>query len=367
MIEFTFETRTKLIFGPGCIRQIGDTARSLGFKRTLLVCDRGLVAAGHGGRATNLLHNAGIDVYGFHDFQENPDSGMIEVGRQFAENNEVDSIVALGGGSSLDCAKGINFVLTNGGRMQDYWGYGKAVQPLLPMIGVPTTTGTGSEAQSYALITDAATHRKMACGDPKAAFQAALLDPELAASQPRQVLAVTGYDAISHAVETFVSTRRNPMSECFSREAWDLLSRNYERALHAPRDIDAIGEMQLGAFLAGLAIENSMLGATHACANPLTQRYGTTHGIAIAQLLSHVVKWNSAEVGARYKDLHSELPERLRDLARAGGLPVSLSETEVPKHDIPLLAEDAVEQWTGRFNPRPFSVEGALEIYECAY
>ena len=145
----------------------------------------------------------------FHDFDANPDSRMVEAGRAVAASCRVDSIVALGGGSSLDCAKGINFVLTNGGTMRDYRGFGKATRPMLPSIGVPTTAGTGSEAQSYALISDSETHAKMACGDPKAAFRIALLDPELTVTQPRAVTAIAGYDAISHAVESYVTTRRS--------------------------------------------------------------------------------------------------------------------------------------------------------------
>ena len=140
-------------------------------------------------------------MWTFHDFGANPDTAMVERGRLLAAEAQVDSIVALGGGSSLDCAKGINFVLTNGGNARDYRGYGKATRPMLPMIGVPTTAGTGSEAQSYALISDAETHEKMACGDPGAAFRIALLDPELTVSQPPPVTAIAGYDAISHAVE----------------------------------------------------------------------------------------------------------------------------------------------------------------------
>jgi alcohol dehydrogenase len=132
------------------------------------------------------LRLQGIVVIPFHDFATNPDTSMVERGRSFAVTQGIDSIVALGGGSSMDCAKGINFVLTNGGRMQDYWGYGKATQPLLPMIGVPTTSGTGSEAQSYALISDVETHVKMACGDPKAAFRVAILDPELTVRNRKQ-------------------------------------------------------------------------------------------------------------------------------------------------------------------------------------
>ena len=257
----------------------------------------------------------------FHDFGANPDTVMIEAGRAFAASAGIDSIVGLGGGSSMDCAKGINFVLTNGGRMQDYWGYGKASQPMLPMIGIPTTAGTGSEAQSFALISDAETHVKMACGDAKAAFRVAILDPALTASQPAGVRAAAGYDAISHAVESYVSTARNSASDLFAREAWRLLDSAYERVMNSPGDLEALGSMQLGAHYAGIAIEHSMLGATHACANPLTARYGTTHGVAIAALLSHVVRWNRAD---RYADLSPDLADRVERLAEAAGLPTRL-------------------------------------------
>jgi alcohol dehydrogenase len=267
----------------------------------------------------------------------------------------------------LDCAKGINFVLTNGGRIEDYRGYGKAARPMLPMIGIPTTAGTGSEAQSYAVISDAETHVKMACGDPQAAFRVALLDPCLTVSQPFAVTATSGYDAISHAVETFVTTKRTGMSECFSREAWRLLAAHYERVLAKPEDLEARAAMQLGAYLAGAAIELSMLGATHACANPLTARYGTVHGVAIASLLAHVVRWNSAVLDGRYAELAPNLADRLEAMAAAGGLPARVRAAGARAEDLPSLAEEAAQQWTGRFNPRPFDREGALEVYRCAY
>jgi alcohol dehydrogenase len=280
----------------------------------------------------------------------------------------------LGGGSSLDCAKGINFLFTNGGAMRDYRGFGKASKPMLPGIGIPTTAGTGSEAQSYALISDAETHQKMACGDPKAAFQVAILDPVLTVSQPQQVTAEAGYDAISHAVESFVTTKRNPVSNLFAREAWRLLDANYERVLTEPRDLVARGAMLLGAHLAGVAIEQSMLGATHACANPLTANYGTTHAIAIAVMLQHVVRWNSEMVHKDYDELLNaagragqSLPERLNQLARAGALPRTLIEIGVPRGDLPQLAAATAKEWTGTFNPRPFDPAAALELYEKAY
>ena len=235
MTAFDFTVRTRVVFGEGALAQLGTLARELTFSRTLIVADKGIVAAGIAARAVESLKTAGIISHLFADFDANPDTRMVEAGRLYAASAAIDSIVAVGGGSSLDCAKGINFVLTNGGSMRDYRGHDKALLPMLPSIGVPTTAGTGSDAQSYALISDAETHAKMACGDPKAAFRVAILDPALTVSQPKAVTAVAGYDALSHAVESFVTARRTAMSDVFAREAWRLLEANYERVLAAPR------------------------------------------------------------------------------------------------------------------------------------
>jgi alcohol dehydrogenase len=357
-----------VLFGEGRFQELGALAHELGFTRTLVVADPGLQATGYAAQALALLSAAGVEAFAFHDFSSNPDSEMIEAGRLFASTRSVDSLIGLGGGSSLDCAKGINFVLTNGGGMRDYLGFGKASQPMLPMIAIPTTAGTGSEAQSYALISDAVTHVKMACGDPKAAFRAAILDPLLTRSQPREVTATAGYDAISHAVESYVTTRRTPASVGFAREAWRLLATNFERVLSDPCDLEARGAMLLGAHFAGIAIENSMLGATHACANPLTAHYGTTHGVAIAALLPHVVRWNQIAAADLYRELgEGDLAEKLARLADMAGLPGRLRDLNIPADALPSLAEEAAAQWTGKFNPRPFGAAAALEIYHCAY
>ena len=380
MQPFDFRLPTRVIFGEEALRKLGDVARQLGFRRSLLVADQGLVACGHVEKASGILAKADVEVIPFHGFDVNPDSDMVEEGSAFAAGGRIDSIIGFGGGSSMDCAKGINFVLTNGGTIERYWGFGKACKPMLPMIAVPTTAGTGSEAQCYALISNAQSKVKMACGDPKAAFRIAILDPSLTVTQPSSVTAAAGFDAIAHAVETYVTTRRTPISEAFSREAWRLLEGNYERVLARSDDLDARGAMQLGAYCAGVAIENSMLGATHACANPLTARYGTIHGEAIASLLPSVVRWNGVVAGACYGELCNLCPAdssdvnpsrrlaaRLERLAEAGGLPGGLSSLGVRKEDIGVLAEEAEEQWTGQFNPRPFHAAGALEIYRCAF
>jgi len=376
---FDFAARTRLVFGPGTLDRLGDLAREAGFRRTLLVSDPGLARSGHADRAHGILARAGVEVVEFHDFAPEPDSAMVESGAQVVRAAQIDSMVAVGGGSSLDCAKGLNFVLTNGGRMADYRGYGKATAPMLPMIAVPTTAGTGSEAQSYALISDSRTHDKMACGDPKAAFRVAILDPELTVSLPRHVTAATGYDALSHAVESYATTRRNPLSTVFAREAFRLLEGNFERVLDAPKDLEARAAMMLGAHLAGLAIEASMLGATHACANPLSARYGTVHGVAIALFLPHVVRWNAEAAGPLYAELlrasgrrpapdpAGAVADRLEQLAVHAGLPRGLRAAGVSRDHLPALAAHAAEQWTGRFNPRPLDADGALELYGRAW
>ena len=375
---FDFQLRTRLVFGAGAVEQLGHVARELRFTRPLVVADPGLLKAGHVERAMRLLGTAGLDPVPFHDFDVNPDSDMIERGRAHTEPLGVDAIIGLGGGSSLDCAKGINFLLTNGGAMADYQGYGKASRPLLPMIAVPTTAGTGSEAQSYAVIADAETGLKMACGDAKAAFRVALLDPELTLSQPEGVTSAAGFDAIAHAVETAVTKRRTPVSTLFSHEAFRLLSTNYERVMAAPHDIDARGAMLLGAFYAGLAIEQSMLGAAHACANPLTARYKIAHGVALALLLPHVVQWNAGADAELYAPIAAtlngaggsssdRLAEWLMEVRRAGGFPHRLRDAGVPEDSLASLADLASRQWTAAFNPRQLDQPDALEVYRCAY
>ena len=369
-ISFDFHARTRLIYGCGVSARLGELARALGVRRTLLVADPGMIAAGYAATAAGHLDTAGLGVVTFSEFGENPDSLMVEAGRQFAAPLRIDAIVGLGGGSSLDCAKGINFLLTNGGRMADYRGYGRAATPLLPMILIPTTAGTGSEAQSYAVISDAATHMKMACGDPSAAARIALLDPELTLSAPRRVTALAGYDALAHAVETWVTTKRTLLSDSFARTAWELLTGAYERLLGEPSDIEARAAMLAGAHFAGMAIEQSMLGAAHACANPLTARYGLAHGLALSILLPHVVRFNAPAVADRYAALAASadaLASWLDRAAIAAGLGGSLRSHGAHEDDLPELATLAAQQWTGTFNPRPFDADAALGIYRAAW
>lgn len=373
MQAFDSELTQRVIFGENSIEKLGELTRNLGGNRVFIATDRGIEKAGILARAVSALQNEKIAAYVFADVSPNPTTEDVENAVAVAKADApIDLIIGLGGGSSMDCAKGANFLLTNGGKMEDYWGTNKATQPMLPSIGIPTTIGTGSEAQSFALIAQAETHVKMACGDRKAKFGTVILDATLTETLPRSVAAITGIDAIAHAIESFVSTRRNPMSQMFAQHAWRLLNANFEAALE-PKDPTARSNMLFGAYLAGLAIENSMLGAAHACANPLTARYGITHGVAVALMLPYVIRFNSALAEESYRQLHSggDLADRIVELKEIGNLPNTLRGCSV-KHtiettDIPILSKEASRQWTAQFNPRPLNGQDFTKLYEAVY
>lgn len=363
-------SRVKVVFAPGALDTLGDVARQEGAARVLLVSDPGIRKAGHEARAIRSLYQSGLVVRVFDEVEENPTTKIVDDGLRIARDFKPDFIIGLGGGSSMDCAKGINFLYTNGGKMQDYQGVNKATQPMLPMVAIPTTAGTGSEAQSFALITDPKTHQKMACGDVKASARVAILDPELIATQPPRVAAATGIDAIAHAVETAVTIRRNETSLKFSAQAWRLLDGSFEKSLLDRTDDRARADMLSGAHLAGCAIENSMLGAAHALANPLTSHFGVAHGFAVGLMLPHVVRFNALE-----NDLYAaalglsgdDLARRIEELLDAGRIRRRLSEHDIPAESLAMLAADAARQWTATFNPRNAGESEMLLLYRGAF
>ena len=376
---FDFSLGTRIVFGPDRIDELGSLAREHASQRVLVVSDPGVVAAGHTERGCASLRAAGFDVTLFAEARENPTTDDVARGLEVARALQPDLLAGLGGGSSMDCAKGINFLYTNGGRMQDYWGVNKATQPMLPMIAVPTTAGTGSELQSFALISDAETHVKMACGDRKATCRVALLDPKLTVTQPPRVTALTAVDAVSHVVETYVTRKRNPMSMAFSWRAWALLTAHLPRVFGDPTDLTSRGGVQLGASLAGLAIENSMLGIAHSLANPLTATYDIPHGQAVSVMLPWVVRFNAKVAGQSYEELSAVLPhdegrdgaERLaswlEQLLERAGLETKLSALGVDSSRFAELAEAAEQQWTRGFNPRSSTREELFHLYQQAF
>lgn len=362
---FDLNLRTRLVYGAGAVGNVGELARGLfverAERRLLLVTDPGVAKAGHAQRGADALEEAGFRVTIFEDVRENPTTRDVDHCLAVARDVVPELIVGLGGGSSMDVAKGTNFLFSCGGSMRDYWGVGKA-GPMLPLIAVPTTAGTGSEAQSFALIADEETHQKMACGDPHAAPRIAILDPELTLTQPQAVTACTGLDAIGHAVETAVTKKRSAVSSMFSREAFRYLSRAFPRVLAQPKDLEARGDMLRGAAFAGFAIENSMLGAAHSMANPLTKFFDLPHGQAVAMALPHVVSFNAEDPDCAriYSELApfvggtgaEDLVRALRGFGQLAGFPEGLGACGVDAQRTDELAHEAAQQWTAQFNPR---------------
>ncbi len=375
----------RVVMESGALRRLGALAAEIGFRHALLVTDPGICAVGYSDRAVESLDAAGVSATVFAGATENPTTANVSAGLDTARSVAgIDGIVGLGGGSAMDCAKGINLLLTQGGEIRDYWGVNKTTRPLLPSILVPTTAGTGSEGQSFALISDEHTHVKMACGDRRLPVdgglrpRVAILDPELTRTQPPTVAAAVGIDAISHAVETVATNARNERSLAFTVAAWRHLSRSFVASLQRPDDAQSRTDMLLGAHLAGCAIEQSMLGAAHSCANPLTARFGVIHGQAVGIMLPHVVRFNAELTGARNGATGTENPyealeispealvEQLIHWLSAAGLPTRLSEVGVEEAALPRLAAEAAQQWTAQFNPRPVDANAMLELYRAA-
>ena len=361
----------RVLYGAGRLSELGKVVRGHGGRRALLVSDPGLRAAGHVDAALARLAEAGVETRLFDEVGSNPTEADVESGAAFARSGgePPEILVALGGGSAMDAAKGINFLLTNGGPVERFWGHGKNETPLLPAVAGPTTAGTGSEAQSYALISQEGTGRKMACGDRSARFRVALLDPELAVTAPREVVASAGFDAVSHAVEAFVTRGRTPISSMLAAEAWRLLDAHLPRAL-AGAGVDAHGPLQVAAHLAGAAIEASMLGGAHAAANPLTAHHRIPHGEAVAVMLPWVVRHNSRQVESLYRRLHpgggDGLAARLEELRTAAGLPASLRALGLETADLDELAHAATAEWTAGYNPTPLAEGDFRTFYEQA-
>ncbi len=368
--HFRHVPNQQVVFGPGAIRHLGKVCSRLEGTRILVVTDPGIARTGHPLGAADSILEAGGSPFIFDEVHENPTTVDVARCRDFAERHAIDLIVGLGGGSSMDTAKGCNFLLTNGGEMRDYWGVDKAQRPMRPFVAIPTTSGTGSECQSFALIADAETHAKMACGDKKAAATVALLDPELTVTQPEKVTTHTGIDAIAHALETAVCRKRNDISLAYSESAWKLLNSSFEKVLEEPDNLLARARMQLGAAYAGAAIENSMLGVAHSCANPLTAHFGVVHGQAVGVMLPHVIRFNRTDsaAAATYDQLWSgDLSERIDALLERGTMKRRLRDLGVSADSLDTLAEEAAGQWTAQFNPVSVTADDLKRLYQSAF
>ncbi len=380
---FTTRPLPRLVCGPGVVQQIGRLVGEFGGHRALIVTDPGIMATGYPDQVAKLLLAEGIRPTVFDGVVENPTSEEVELCVQVAKSSQADILIGLGGGSSMDTAKGCNFLFTNGGEMADYRGKDLAKKKMLPFIAVPTTSGTGSECQCYALIADPVTHQKMPCGDTKAMAVAAVLDPDLTLTQPPLVTACTGLDALAHAVESYVSKAATPWSRLYAGRAYALVREHLPTVLQSPENREARGGMQLGAALAGAAIENSMLGCAHSAANPLTATFNVVHGHAVALMLPAVIRKNAElpETAELYAELLSTsgtvmdageeaaevIASEVEQWLGVSGLSRQLVNCGVIYEELPRLAELATQQWTAGFNPLTYSAADFQAMYEAAY
>ncbi|RTR34570.1 L-threonine dehydrogenase [Shewanella atlantica] len=357
---------------------IGDI-KTLGFKRALIVTDKPLVEIGLVGQVADKLGTAGIEVTVFDGVQPNPTSGNVESGLELLKANDCDFVVSLGGGSPHDCAKGIALVATNGGSIKDYEGLDVSTKPQLPLVAINTTAGTASEMTRFCIITDEARHIKMAIVDKHTTPILSVNDPELMLAKPAGLTAATGMDALTHAVEAYVSIAANPITDACAIKAIELIKANLVEAVDNGQSIDARDQMAYAQFLAGMAFNNASLGYVHAMAHQLGGFYDLPHGVCNALLLPHVQEYNAQVAAPRLKDVAKAMGvdvsamddaqganaaiEAIKALALAVKIPENLTKLGVKAEDIPTLADNALKDACGFTNPKQATHEEICQIF----
>ncbi|MCC0013315.1 MAG: iron-containing alcohol dehydrogenase [Hoeflea sp.] len=385
MNPFTFNTSKSIQFGVGALNRIGDLVKAQIGERVMLVTDPGMMSTGIVDRALQILASAGVSVELFKDVEADPPEAVILQAVEQAKSADIAGVIGLGGGSSLDVAKLVSLLALGKENLKDVYGVGNAKGPRLPLILVPTTSGTGSEVTPISIVTTG-TNEKMGVVSPVILPDIALLDPELTYGLPAHVTAATGIDAMVHAIEAYASAsaNNNPLSRMLATEALTLMGRSILKAVHEGSDTDARSDMLLGSMLAGQAFANSPVAAVHALAYPLGGHFHIPHGLSNALVLPHVLRFNVVTSPQPYAELapyaFPELSkfegqeraaafcERLAELSRDCGLQPNLRAMNIPEDILPKLASDAMNQTRLLVNnPRPVTEADALAIYRAAY
>jgi len=381
---FEFYVRPRILYGPGSLREIGFEAGKLGCTRAVIVTDKVLHGAGLAQKVIDGLAGSGVTVGGiFDDVPPNSEVQVVERGAAFAAAAGCDLLIALGGGSVMDTAKGMNVLLSEGGSLLDYEGAGLLTRPLRPFIAIPTTAGTGSEVTIAAVIRDEAQGLKLEFNSPFMMPDLSILDPELTVSLPPGLTAATGMDALTHAIESVISTGSQPLSDALATGAIKLIAANLRQAVTQGDDLEARGSMLLAANMAGIAFSNALLGIVHAMAHPCGGRYGVPHGVANSILLPFGMEYNlpacadrlaevAAALGVDTRGMDAEAAAlagiaAVRQLAADCGLPARLSEVGVPRDGLAQLAADSQGDAMMMTNPLYAGEEEVLALYEAAY
>lgn len=367
------------VLGKGAVDDAIGDIKTLGFKRALIVTDKPLVKIGLVGEVAEKLGQNGITSTVFDGVQPNPTVGNVEAGLALLKANQCDFVISLGGGSPHDCAKGIALVATNGGNIKDYEGLDQSAKPQLPLVAINTTAGTASEMTRFCIITDEARHIKMAIVDKHTTPLLSVNDPELMLKKPASLTAATGMDALTHAVEAYVSIAANPITDACAIKAIELIQGNLVNAVKQGQDIEAREQMAYAQFLAGMAFNNASLGYVHAMAHQLGGFYDLPHGVCNALLLPHVQEYNAKVVPDRLKDIAKAMGvdvtnmtdeqgaaaaiAAIKALSVAVNIPENLTLLGVKAEDIPTLAENALKDACGFTNPKQATHEEICQIF----
>lgn len=378
----TFQMPAVNLFGEGCSNEVGIRLQNLGLKKPLLVTDEGLHKAGLSKKIASIIKDAGIDVAIFPKAEPNPTEKNVEDGLKSYEQEGCDSIVTLGGGSSHDAGKGIALVAANGGEIHDYEGVNISKKPMVPMIAINTTAGTGSELTKFTIITDSKRKVKMAIIDQHVTPTLSINDPVLMMGMPPGLTAATGLDALTHAVEAYVSTDATPITDALAIQAMRIIPIFLPRAVANGADMEARDKMAYAQSLAGLAFNNAGLGYVHAIAHQFGGFYNFPHGVCNAILLPHVCHFNLIARTERYADIAAFLGENIEglsdyDAAQIGietierlgfelGIPSGFKEMGAKESDIRTLAENAMKDASGLTNPRKPKLEEVEQIIKNA-
>ncbi|MGU8589509.1 L-threonine dehydrogenase [Clostridium perfringens] len=370
------------LMGADCLKDAGDQVGELGFKKALIVTDKVLGQIGIVKKVTDVLDNKNIEYAIYDETKPNPTVKNVNDGLALLKEKECDFVISLGGGSANDCAKGIALLATNGGEIKDYEGVDKSKKPQLPMVGINTTAGTGSEMTLFAIITDEERHIKMALVDKHLTPIIAVNDPMLMLAMPKSLTAATGMDALTHAIEAYVSTSATPITDACAEKAIELISNYLVNAVENGQDVEARDMMAYAEYLAGMAFNNASLGYVHAMAHQLGGFYNLPHGVCNAILLPHVQEYNKATsasrlakiakiMGGNIEGLTDEQGadlciDMIKSLSQTIGIPEGLGVLGVKESDFETLATNALNDACSLTNPRKGNLEEVIAIFKKA-
>ena len=371
-------------FGRGSREKVVDEIKSRGFKRVLLVTDRSLIEAEVTGMVTAELDKADIPYFVFDGVKPNPNVKNVQDGLTMAKINNVNAIVAVGGGSVIDTAKAIAVIMTNP-EFEDVVsldGVANTKNKCLPIIALPTTSGTAAEVTINYVITDDKRTKKMVCVDPHDIPVVAIIDPDLMQKMPKSIAAATGMDALTHAMEGYITKAGWLVPDMFHINAMALIYKNLEKAANE-KDLEAVEKMAYAQYIAGMGFSNVGLGIVHSMAHSLGAYFDTPHGVANALLLPHVLKYNGAVCPDLYRNMGAsfgldmsdttdeeavdKVVEAVKELSKKLGIPQTLREIDVPEEMLPTLAKQAINDACTPGNPRSVTVEDIIDIYKAAF